>query len=147
MLLHCQNISHCQKYTASDAEEAIRWCLKNIVQNTFHFPVCMLIFQIRRKKHESETIKFFICSLIFETFNNAYFIVGSHRDIIRTLARKINISSITWSFKNIVYLKRKTYLKIYMNNKTMSSNIQQRHHTYGKMRSQEHRNQCTFETI
>lgn len=81
----------------------------------------MLIFQIRRKKHESETIKFFIWSLIFETFKNAYFIVGSHRDIIRTLARKINISSITWSFKNIVYLKGKTYLKIYMDNKMMST--------------------------
>lgn len=35
MLLHCQNTSHCQGYTASDAEETIRWCLKDIIRNMF----------------------------------------------------------------------------------------------------------------
>lgn len=43
-----------------------------------------------------------------------------------------------------VNLEGKPLLKIHMNTKTDSNNIQQRHHTYGEMKSQEHWNQWTF---
>ena len=93
---------------------------------------------MRKSKHEGNVrIKFFTWSLISDTFKNALYLASFHRETFRDLVRKININPITGSVKNIVSLE-KMYLKIYMNNKINTNNIQKRHRPYVKMRSQEH---------